>query len=115
MKSSTLAALPESSPDASVHSQQLVERIHAEIAAAGGWLSFARYMELVLYAPGLGYYSAGSRKFGGQGDFVTAPYFTPLFGRALARQAAQVLQQTGGDILELGPGSGRLGLNLMLR
>jgi SAM-dependent MidA family methyltransferase len=88
--------------------------IRAEIAAAGGWITFARYMELALYAPGLGYYSGGARKFGPGGDFVTAPELTPRFGQALARQAAEVLRATGGDILELGPGSGRLALDLLL-
>lgn len=87
--------------------------IRAEIEAAGGWIPFARYMEQALYAPGLGYYSAGARKFGHGGDFVTAPELTPLFAQALARQVAQVLAQTGGNILELGPGSGRLALDLL--
>ncbi len=108
-----MSALPEAAPEALDHSRRLAERIRSEVAAAGGWIPFARYMELALYAPGLGYYSAGARKFGGQGDFVTAPELTPLFGRALARQAAQVLESTGGDILELGPGSGRLALDLL--
>ncbi|MGQ9684867.1 MAG: class I SAM-dependent methyltransferase [Thiobacillaceae bacterium] len=104
---------PESDAEAQAVSRQLAAKIRAEIIASGGWISFARYMELALYAPGLGYYTAGSRKFGAGGDFVTAPELTPLFGRALARQAAQVLQATGGDILELGPGSGRLALDLL--
>jgi len=69
---------------------------------------FARYMELVLYTPGLGYYSGGSAKFGGAGDFVTAPQISPLFGRVLARQFAEVLKQTGGGVLELGAGTGLL-------
>jgi SAM-dependent MidA family methyltransferase len=107
------ADLPPPDADALAHSQALARLIRAEIAAAGGWISFARYMELALYAPGLGYYSAGAGKFGPTGDFVTAPEMTPLFGRALARQAAQVLAATGGDILELGPGSGRLAVDLL--
>jgi SAM-dependent MidA family methyltransferase len=64
----------------------VLERIRAEIAAAGGWISFARYMELALHAPGLGYYARGARKFGAEGDFVTAPELGSLFGRTLARQ-----------------------------
>ena len=64
----------------------MLERIRAEIAAAGGWISFARYMELALHAPGLGYYSRGARQFGAEGDFVTAPELGSLFGRTLARQ-----------------------------
>jgi SAM-dependent MidA family methyltransferase len=69
-------------------------------------------MDLALYAPGLGYYSAGSRKFGGNGDFITAPEISPMFARCLAIQAQQVLERTQGDILELGPGSGVLAVEL---
>ncbi len=108
-----MAPLPAPSLDAQRHSDALAELIRAEIAAAGEWLSFARYMELALYAPGLGYYSAGARKLGTEGDFVTAPELSPLFGRALARQAAQVLKESGGDILELGAGSGKLAVDLL--
>lgn len=108
-----MTALPAPSPEALAHSQRLVAHIQAEIAAAGGWIDFARYMELALYAPGLGYYAAGARKFGAAGDFVTAPELTPLFGQALARQAAEVLAQTGGGIVELGAGSGRLAVDLI--
>ena len=79
-----------------------------QVAAAGGWLSFERFMELALYAPGLGYYSAGSVKLGAGGDFVTAPEISDLFSRCLARQCAQVLAATGGEILELGAGTGRM-------
>jgi SAM-dependent MidA family methyltransferase len=79
-----------------------------EIAQAGGWLSFERFMELALYAPGLGYYSAGSAKIGSSGDFVTAPEISDLFSRCVARQCAQVLSVTGGEILELGAGTGRM-------
>jgi len=71
-------------------------------------------MELALYAPGLGYYSAGARKFGAAGDFVTAPEISPLFGQCLARQIAQVLAESGGDVLELGPGSGKLACDVLL-
>jgi len=70
-------------------------------------------MELALYAPGLGYYAGGAAKFGAAGDFVTAPEMTPLFGRTLARTAEAVLRETGGDMLELGAGSGRLALDLL--
>ncbi len=95
------------------HSRRLVSRIHDVIAAAGGWIGFDRYMELALYEPGLGYYSGGSTKFGGAGDFVTAPEISPLFGRTLARQAADVLAETGGDLLEIGPGTGRLAADIL--
>jgi SAM-dependent MidA family methyltransferase len=86
-----------------------VAHICAEAKAAGGTLPFWRFMELALYAPALGYYVAGSRKFGAEGDFVTAPEISPLFSRCLARQCAPVLEELrGGDILEFGAGSGAL-------
>lgn len=103
----------EPSPEAGAHSQRLSSLIADRIAAAGGWLPFADYMELALYAPGLGYYAAGARKFGAAGDFVTAPELTPLFGQCLASQAAEVLDTVGGGILELGAGSGRLAVDVM--
>jgi SAM-dependent MidA family methyltransferase len=104
--------LPPPPPEATAHSRELAERIAAEIVAEGEWMSFARYMELALYAPGFGYYAAGSRKFGHEGDFVTAPEISPMFARCLALQARQVLEATGGVILELGPGSGLLAADL---
>jgi SAM-dependent MidA family methyltransferase len=88
--------------------------IRTEIQAAGGALDFARYMELALYAAGLGYYSAGATKFGAAGDFVTAPELGFVFARCLARALAPVLRETRGDILELGPGSGALAVQLLL-
>ena len=109
-----MTSLPKPSAEALAHSQQLSSLIRAEIEAAGGWLDFARYMHLVLYAPGLGYYSGGAKKFGQDGDFVTAPEISALFAQCLARQVAQVLYLTGGDILELGAGTGRLSAALML-
>jgi len=107
------AELPEPSADAQAASAALTRLIATEIAAAGGWMSFARYMELALYAPGLGYYSGGSRKFGVEGDFLTAPELTPLFGRALARQVAQVLAASSPRVIEAGAGSGRLAADLL--
>lgn len=101
-------SLPAPSPEQLAISQALSQHIRSQIEAAGGWISFARYMELALYTPGLGYYSGGAEKFGQRGDFVTAPQISPLFGRVLARQFAEVLQQTGGGILELGAGTGQL-------
>jgi SAM-dependent MidA family methyltransferase len=100
--------LPSLSPDEDRHSRAVIETIRAQIAAAGGWLSFERFMQLALYAPGLGYYSAGSIKIGARGDFVTAPEVSNLFSRCVAHQCAQVLAQTGGEILELGAGTGRM-------
>ncbi|MDD5389443.1 MAG: SAM-dependent methyltransferase [Gallionellaceae bacterium] len=115
-KTSTAAmtSLPIPAPEALAHSGRLVEHLRAEIASGGGWLPFARYMELALYAPGLGYYAGGTAKLGAAGDFVTAPEMSPLFGRALARQVAGALESSGGDLLELGAGSGRLALDLLL-
>ena len=135
------------SPEALATSQRLHAEISQAITEAGGWISFSRFMQMALYAPGLGYYAAGSTKLadarfdvGGsqptgvsaqatsqptrnsypsstsypaaaalQGDFVTAPQLTPLFGRTLARQIAEVLRATGTtDILEFGAGTGAL-------
>ncbi|KIO49734.1 class I SAM-dependent methyltransferase [Nitrosospira sp. NpAV] len=111
-----LPPLPVPSEAALQHSCAVKELIDIELAAAGGWISFAHYMALALYAPGLGYYSGGAAKFGQEGDFVTAPEISPLFGRAVARQAAQVLELTDGDgaILEFGAGTGKLALDLLL-
>ena len=81
------------------------EQIAREIADQGGWISFARYMELALHAPGAGYYAAHARQFGAEGDFVTAPELGTLFGRTLARQLAQFPDL---PVLELGAGSGAL-------
>ncbi len=109
----TPPTLPPPSAEALAHSARLIEHIHARMTAAAGWLSFAQYMELALYAPGLGYYASGTAKLGAAGDFVTAPELSPLFGRTLAGPVAEVLRQTGGDVLELGAGSGRLALDLL--
>ena len=86
-----------------------------EIEEAGGVLDFQRYMELALYAPGLGYYVAGAAKLGPAGDFVTAPEISPLFGRALAQPGAQVMAALGdeADILEFGAGSGRMAAQIL--
>ena len=73
----------------------------------GGSISFERFMEMALYEPGLGYYSAGATRFGAAGDFITAPHVSPLYSHCLARQCRQILAAlSGGDILELGAGSG---------
>lgn len=99
---------------ARAHSEALAERIRAEAAAAGGALAFDRFMELALYAPGLGYYMAGARKLGAAGDFVTAPELSPLFARCLARQCREALAALGGgDVLEFGAGSGALAAELL--
>lgn len=105
--------LPISTPDALAHSQRVVAYLQKRIQRAGGWISFAQFMEAALYAPGLGYYAAGATKLGAAGDFVTAPEMTPLFGRTLARTVAPVLAETGGEVLELGAGSGRLAVDVL--
>lgn len=105
-------ALPPPAPEAAAHSRELAERIANTVAEEGGWITFTRFMELALYAPGYGYYSAGSHKIGAAGDFITAPEISPMFARCLAMQARQVLEQTGGEVLELGPGTGLLAVDL---
>ena len=104
--------LPEPTPDGRAHSERVAERIREEIAASG-WISFARYAEIALYAPGLGYYSAGAKKLGKAGDFVTAPEISPLYGQTLARQVLQVLQGGFEEVLEVGAGSGALAATLL--
>ena len=108
-----MSSLPTLGADAAAHSQDLLLLIQTEILTNGGWLSFERLMQLALYQPTLGYYSGGSQKFGKGGDFVTAPEISPLFAQCIARQAAQVLQATQGDILELGAGTGQLACDLL--
>ena len=106
--------LPPLGPEEAAHSARVAAHVRAALAAAGGWLSFERFMELALYAPGLGYYSAGSAKIGAGGDFVTAPEVSDLFSRCLAQQCRQVLQACrAGEILELGAGTGRMAATLL--
>ena len=110
--------LPPLSAEEQQHSAAVAARLQEEIAAAGGDLPFERFMELALYAPGLGYYSAGSTKFGAAGDFVTAPEISDMFSRCVARQCAEVLAQTGlegagAEILELGAGTGRMAAKVL--
>jgi SAM-dependent MidA family methyltransferase len=106
--------LPEPEALARAHSERVAVHICEEVARAGGFLPFDRYMELALYAPGLGYYAAGATKLGAAGDFVTAPEMTPLFASALAAQVAAVLAATERrEIVELGGGSGRLAADLL--
>lgn len=109
-----MASLPIPSAQAQAHSAQLQSLIQQHIQQQGGWIDFATFMHMALYTPGLGYYSGGAKKFGFGGDFVTAPEISPLFGQALAKQVAQVLQLTQGDILELGAGTGKLAADLLL-
>lgn len=95
--------------DARAHSERLQALIRSEIQSAGGAIPFWRFMELALYAPGLGYYSAGATKFGAAGDFITAPELGPLFAECVAEAVVPVLQQLGpqAHFVEVGGGSGR--------
>jgi SAM-dependent MidA family methyltransferase len=108
-------SLPPPTAEEQTHSAGLQQHLRAEIAARGGSISFARFMELALYAPGLGYYVAGKHKFGAPGDFITAPEMGSLFARCLARPCRSILTQLGGgNILEAGAGSGALAADLLL-
>lgn len=107
------ASLPTPCHEAAQHSARLIEAIRHDITAQGGWISFARYMEQALYAPGLGYYTAGAHKFGEAGDFITAPELSPLFGRTLARQVAEIMADSAPHVLELGAGSGKLAADML--
>lgn len=111
--------LPPLDPEQAAHSALVAEPVRALIEAQGGWLSFDDYLRLVLYAPGVGYYPAGSAKFGVAGDFVTAPELSALFARCLANQCAPLLASLGagsagaGEILEFGAGTGRMAAGLL--
>jgi len=100
--------LPEPAPGALHHSGILADHIREEIRHSGGAIPMSRFMELCLYAPGLGYYSAGSTKFGPAGDFVTAPETGRLFAATVSGVLAEGLRQLGGHarVLEVGGGSG---------
>jgi SAM-dependent MidA family methyltransferase len=109
----SLTTLPPLSAEERAHSERVSAHIRAFIEAQGGVIGFDAYMRLALYAPGLGYYSAGATKLGGGGDFVTAPEVSSLFSRCLARQSADVLRVTGGDVLELGAGLGTMAADVL--
>ncbi|MFO1197929.1 MAG: SAM-dependent methyltransferase [Burkholderiaceae bacterium] len=106
--------LPSPAEPALAASARLVERIAARIAAAGGWIRFDEFMQAALYEPGLGYYAGGSRKFGAQGDFVTAPELSPLFGACVARQCAQWFGHVPARLWEFGAGSGALAAQVLV-
>jgi SAM-dependent MidA family methyltransferase len=103
--------------DAAEHSARVRDHIAAKIHASGGWLSFEQYMDLALYAPGLGYYSGGARKLGPDGDFTTAPEVSRLFGACVAVQCAEILSALDDQacILEIGAGSGRMAADILGR
>lgn len=108
--------LPEPPPEAVAHGERVAAHIREAINEAGGCIPFSHYMDLALYAPGLGYYSAGARKFGEAGDFITAPDRSRLFSICVADQCGEILGQLGGgDILELGAGSGAMAAGILQR
>ena len=106
--------LPEPDPDSATHSRRVADHLRNKIGS--GSISFAEFMQEALYAPGLGYYVAGNRKFGADGDFVTAPEISELFGFVVATQLADVLRELGdGNVLEFGAGSGALAVSVLRR
>lgn len=116
---SALHVLPPPAAVELERSQRLTAALRTEIAQNRGGIDFSHYMERVLYAPGLGYYSAGHNPLGAAGDFITAPELSPLFGRCLARQCAQILSvlasgDAPADVLEVGGGSGALAAHILL-
>ena len=103
------AGLPVPDPAAAEHSQAVAAALARHVDARGGAVSFADFQQFVLYAPGLGYYSAGATKFGAGGDFITAPEVSPLFATILARQWPTVHARLGGgSVVEFGAGTGAL-------
>ena len=104
----TVHPLPEPDPAAQAHGSRLIEFIRSQIRAAGGAIPFSRFMELALYAPGLGYYSAGSRKLGAEGDFITAPELGGAFAGCIAQAVSPVLRELGeaAVVFEIGGGTG---------
>ncbi len=109
-----ITGLPAPDKLSAEHLHKVVSHIHRVIADNGGAIPFSTFMQLALYAPGMGYYAAGQRRFGAEGDFVTAPELGDIFGQCLAQQVAQVFEELAmpADILEFGAGSGRLAVTL---
>ncbi|MGH8262276.1 MAG: class I SAM-dependent methyltransferase, partial [Steroidobacterales bacterium] len=108
------ASLPPLSAAESAHASRVRAALVEKIRANGGWIAFNDFMRFALYEPGLGYYSAGARKFGPQGDFITAPELTPLYAACIARQASEIFRRCDGRaILEFGAGSGALAVDLV--
>ena len=116
MQASATNALPESDASSRAHSDRCRANILERIRSAGGAIGFAEFMHHALYAPGLGYYVAGNMRFGRDGDFVTAPEVSRLFGSVVARQVAPVIAGIDrADILEFGAGSGKLAADVLTR
>ena len=109
------ASLPTPDELSAAHSASVVDYLRSKIAASDGRISFAEFMHDALYAPGLGYYSAGSTKFGADGDFTTAPEVSSVFGKVVARQTAELLSGIGSsEVLEIGAGSGKLAVDMLI-
>ena len=105
--------LPDPGLDALMASRALQNLIANDIRHNSGWIPFSRFMELALYAPGLGYYSGGAAKLGREGDFTTAPEMSPLFGQTLARVVADLIGRTTPQIMEFGAGTGKLARDIL--
>lgn len=112
--SGSIHTLPQPDVNAIAISAALQAQIHSQILRNDNWMSFADYMQAALYTPGLGYYSGQARKFGPQGDFITAPEITPLFGQALTWQIAQVCALSASNVIEIGAGTGNLAADILL-
>ena len=112
-----MSALPIPSKESQKYSQQLCDLVQIKIKQSGGWLPFSDFMHMALYTPETGYYTGGLKKIAdtqsGGGDFVTAPEISPLFAQALAAQMAEMLELTGGNILELGAGTGKMAAGIL--
>lgn len=114
MKDDQDQSLPLPDAASAAHSDAVAQHLRRIISAAGGDISFAEYMHVALYAPGLGYYDAGASKLGKGGDFTTAPEISPLFGRVIARQCAAAMTDIAApSILEFGAGSGKLAADIL--
>ncbi len=113
-RSAASSELPAPDADATEHSRQVSEALQAQLQARGGWLDFSAFMELALYAPGLGYYSAGAAKFGAAGDFITAPELGPYLASCIAQAAQPIFAALPRPaVLELGAGTGALAADLL--
>lgn len=106
--------LPEPDVEAQAASRELTAHLLAQVDEAGGWLGFDAFMHGALYEPGMGYYTGGSRKFGHEGDFVTAPQLSPLFGACIAAQCARWFDAIGRrQLVEFGAGTGQLAAQVL--
>ena len=107
------SGLPVPDADSIAHCERVAAHLQSLIDASPDGIPFSQFMHEALYAPGLGYYNAGARKFGAAGDFTTAPEASPLFGAVLARQLAPLIDRAGGRLMEIGAGSGTLAVQLL--